>query len=278
MKNKYPIYIPSKGRWKSRMTSKALDKMRVDYYIVIEEQEYKQYAENIDPSKILILPFSEPNSNSELVKSRNWIKQHSIENGFDRHWQLDDNILYFYRLNRNKRIYVDSGTIFRCMEDFVDRYENIAFAGPNYMGFAKGRDPLPAFYINTRIYSMTLVNNKMDYWWRGIYNDDTDICLRALKDGHCTILFNAFLGEKTTTMRVKGGNTPIYQDDGRKIMAESLQKQHPDVVTITNKFNRVQHHVNYKQFKNNKLVNKKNIIVSQGVDNYGMVLKDIRDL
>jgi len=273
MNPNYPIYIPSKGRHQSRMTMKALDKLNVPYYVVIEEQEFDNYSKVIDKDKILILPFSVPNSNSELVKSRNWIKQHSISIGAKRHWQFDDNILAFYRLNHNRRIYVDSGTIFRVMEDFVDRYENVAIAGLNYMGFAKGRDPLPPYYLNTRIYSMSLVNNEMKYEWRGVYNDDTDICLRALKDGYCTILFNAFLGDKTATMRCKGGNTPIYEDDGRKKMAESLVEQHPDVVSITWKFNRWQHHVDYSPFKKNKLIRKKGITIQNGVNNYGMVLK-----
>ena len=34
--NRYPIYIVSKGRWESRYTSKALEKMRVPYYIVVD--------------------------------------------------------------------------------------------------------------------------------------------------------------------------------------------------------------------------------------------------
>ena len=48
---------------------KALDKLNVPYYVVIEEQEFDNYSKVIDKDKILILPFSVPNSNSELVKS-----------------------------------------------------------------------------------------------------------------------------------------------------------------------------------------------------------------
>jgi hypothetical protein len=39
------------------MTSKALEEMKVPYHIVIEPQEYEQYAAVIDPEKILTLPF-----------------------------------------------------------------------------------------------------------------------------------------------------------------------------------------------------------------------------
>ena len=42
------------------------------------------------------------------------------------------------------------------------------------------------------------------------YNDDTDLCLRVLKDVLPTIQINAFLIDKATTMTVKGGMTDYY--------------------------------------------------------------------
>ena len=38
---KYPIYIVSKGRWESRLTSKILEKMNVPYKIVVEKVNIK---------------------------------------------------------------------------------------------------------------------------------------------------------------------------------------------------------------------------------------------
>lgn len=281
MNPKYPIYIPSKGRWESRLTSKALEEINVPYYIVIEPQEYDNYAKVIDPKKILILPWSKPNSNTELVPTRNWIKTYSISKGEKRHWQLDDNIFRFYRFNDNLKVPVSSGTIFKCAEDFTDRYENIAISGFQYFMFVSRKSKIIPYYLNTRVYSISLINNEISHNWRGVYNDDTDICIRVLKDGWCTILFNAFLAEKAQTMTVKGGNTDIYQDNGRLKMAESLAKQHPDIVKITKKWGRYQHQVDYSQFKKyyrNKLirVDDYNEIVRKGVNNYGMVLKTIK--
>ena len=54
MKSKYPIYIISKGRWKSRLTSKALEEMNMPYYIVVEPQEYEKYLKVIEEKKILV--------------------------------------------------------------------------------------------------------------------------------------------------------------------------------------------------------------------------------
>jgi len=94
-----------------------------------------------------------------------------------------------------------------------------------------------------------------------------------LKDGWCTILFNAFLAGKVTTMRMKGGNTDeLYKDDGRKKMAESLVEQHPDIVKVVWRFNRWHHLVDYKPFKNNKLIKKSNLVIPEVVNNYGMVV------
>ena len=271
MNPKYPIYIISKSRWESRLTSKTLERMKVPYHIVIEPQEYDNYASVIDKTKILTLPFS--NLGQGSIPARNWVWEHSISINAKKHWIMDDNIYDFYRLNRNVRNIVQTGTIFKICEDFTNRYENVPISGLNYRFFMVPTDSHPPYYLNTRVYSCILINNTLKQRWRGRYNEDTDLCIRVLKDGYCTILFNAFLQEKAGTMTLKGGNTDeLYADDGRLKMAKSLQEQHPDICTITWKFNRWQHQVNYTVFEKNKLIKKNNVKIKQGIDNYGLVL------
>lgn len=274
MNPEFPIYVISKGRWESRLTVKAFERMRVPFQIVIEPQEFEKYAAVIDSSKILILPFS--NLGEGSIPARNWVWKYSSSIGAKRHWIVDDNINGFVRLNRNQKIPVATGTIFKVMEEFVGRYENIALAGPQYR-FEGGthRDLAPPFYLNSRVYSCILVRNDLPYRWRGRYNEDTDLNLRALKDGWCTILFHAFLQNKSATMRMSGGNTDeLYVGDGRLKMAQSLQEQHPDIVKITRKWGRWQHQVDYSGFKNNKLIFKEGIIIPEGINEYGMILKE----
>jgi hypothetical protein len=278
MNPRYPIYIISKGRWESRMTSRTLDKINVPYKIVVEPSEYLNYKSVIDDHKILMLPDDFSKLGQGSIPVRNWVWDHAIKEGWERHWLFDDNIARFYRMNHNRRISVGSGTIFRCAEDFTDRYENVAFSGLNNISFAPDRnDRIPPFILNTRIYSMTLINNALPYRWRGRYNEDTDICLRALKDGWVTILFNAFLGDKRPTMTMKGGNTDTIYNTGdqRKEFAESLKRQHPDCVEVVWKFNRWHHQVNYTLFKKNKLIRKSDITIQRGVNNYGMKLIEV---
>jgi len=274
MNPRFPVYIISKGRWESRHTSKAFDRMQIPYHIVVEPQEYEKYAKFIDSKKILVLPFS--NLGQGGIPARNWVWNHSVSIGAKRHWIFDDNILSFYRLNQNRRIYIDSGTALRIIEDFVLRYKNVRLAGLNYMGLCKNRDVVPPFYLNTRVYSMILIDNSLTHMWRGRYNEDTDLSLRVMKDGDCTVLFNAFLGDKMATMTQRGGNTDeLYAGDGRFDMAKSLQEQHPDVVKVSWKFNRWQHHVNYEPFKKNKLIRKDGWDFS-GINNYGLSLKKVK--
>jgi len=277
MRNKYPIYIISKGRWQSRLTAKALEEMKQPYRIVVEPKEFSLYSNFINTSKILVLPDNFSEYGQGGIPARNFVWEHSIKEGHERHWILDDNIEQFNRLNRNLQVKTTTGAIFKAAEDFVDRYENVALAGFQYDYFAKAKTILPAFYLNTRIYSCILIKNDLTYRWRGKYNEDTDLSLRALKDGWCTILFYAFIQQKAQTMKMKGGNTDtIYNtNDNRLEFAKSLALLHPDVAKVTWKFNRWHHHVNYKPFKKNKLLKKKDIQIDEAINEYGMILKTI---
>lgn len=287
---KYPVYIVSKGRWKSRLTVKTLEEINVPYKIIIEKEQYDEYVKVINSDNILVLPqdyldkYDTCDGLDNILSCRgagaprNFAWDHALQNNFSYHWVLDDNIQHFYRLNRNLRAQVKSGTIFRCVEDFCERYENIAIAGLNYRFLCKSMSRVPPYVLNTRIYSCLFIRNSIPYRWRCRYNEDTDLSLRVLKDGWCTVLFNAFLCGKMATMTVKGGNTEdLYklQDmDGRLLMAKSLQKLHPDITRIIRRFNRWQHYVDYRPFKNNKLIRKDNAIIPEGINEYGMKLMD----
>jgi hypothetical protein len=268
---RYPVYILSKGRWESRLTSKALERMNVPYHIVVEPQEYDNYAAVIDPKKIIVTPFS--NLGQGAVPVRNFIWDLADKAGAKRHWQLDDNIQWFARLHKNRKVVVTSGACFRVVEDLADRYENVAQAGMQYEMFTPAGEHYYPVVLNTRIYSCVLNPNWLDYRYRGRYNDDTDLSLRILKDGWCTILVQAFICKKMTTMTMKGGMGKLYEGDGRLKMVQSLVEQHPDVATIYWRWGRWQHRVDYSRFKKNKLILKRGVKISDKPNNYGLVLK-----
>ncbi|MEK9655291.1 MAG: hypothetical protein VW202_06250 [Halieaceae bacterium] len=287
MQPRYPVYIVSKGRWKTRLTSRALDAMGVAYKMIVEESQLLNYQAEIGRERCLVLPqkyLDEYDTCDDLGDSkskgpgaaRNFAWDHAIALGAERHWVMDDNLDAFHRLNRNMKRESDTPAVFAAMEDFVDRYENVPIAGPNYYNFVKATDGVPAFTLNTRIYSCLLIQNDAPYRWRGRYNEDTDLSLRVLKDGLCTIQFNAFLQGKVTTQRMKGGNTgEFYEQEGTKAKSEMLAALHPDVASVVWRFNRWHHHVNYKPFKKNRLKRKPDIDVPRGINNYGMELVDV---
>lgn len=266
----YPVYIVSKGRWELRWTSRILDSLHVPYHIVIEPQEYAQYAAVIDSQKIMVLPFS--NMGQGSIPARNWVWEHSVSIGAKRHWILDDNIEGFFRLHENQKWLVTDGTIFKAAEEFVDRYTNVRIAGFEYALFVAKKQKHPPFALNRRVYSCLLIDNSCRHRWRGKYNEDTDLSLRVLKDGDCTILFYAFLAKKRASMHHKGGNTDeLYKHTNNRLeFAQSLRKQHPDVVEIVWRYNRWHHKVDYSKFKGNKLIKREGIEIPEGINNYGM--------
>jgi hypothetical protein len=291
----HPMYIVSKGRSNSMHTSKSLSRMKIPHYIVIEPQDEQNYEKALDEFNIreyvtlLIAPFS--NHGDGPGRARNWAWEHSISIGAKWHWVLDDNINDFYRLNRNERIRFESSTGFRVMEDFCDRYENVYIAGPQYRFFCPSDQAKPGFVTNTRIYSCLLIRNDCKHKWRGRYNEDTDICLRVMKDGDVCLQFHAFLQEKMATQTVKGGNTEEfyhaentdgiksgYNSDGTINKSQMLVDMHPDVARVVWRYGRWHHHVDYNPFKKNKLKLKDNLTLSKSVNEYGMILdRDFKD-
>ena len=75
---------------------------------------------------------------------------------------------YAMRTFRQKRIQCNSGMMFSVIEDFADRYENLAIADPAYSAFiiGSGKTGLPPFYRNCHVYSCLLILNSLPHRWR----------------------------------------------------------------------------------------------------------------
>lgn len=284
MKPQFPLYIVSKGRWETPLTARALIEMGVDFRIVVEPDEVNDYADALGRERVLELDMSYKErydvfDDLGLTKSpgpgpaRNFVWDHSISEGHDFHWVMDDNINGFYRLNNNLKLRCVSPSFWRAMEDHVLRYENVAMAGPNYFMFASRKTQMPPFVLNTRIYSCNLIRNDTPFRWRGRYNEDTDLSLRMLKAHWCTIQYNAFLQYKVPTQTVKGGNTAeFYAKEGTLPKSQMQVDMHPDVSRLVWKFGRWHHEVNYRPFKVNRLIRRPNLDITAGTDDYGMRL------
>lgn len=276
MNPKYPIFIPTKGRADTRMTIRMFQRLGVPFTIFVEAQERDIYAQHVSPEQIHVLP----HCNKGLTATRNYIWDYAEECGHEWFWTFDDNIDGLYRFNHNLKTPCADGTILAVVEDFASRYENLAITGLNYFMFVKRKYVIPPYTLNTRIYSNMLIRtnarNPDGQLYRNVtfFNDDTDLCLRVLKDGWCTVLFNAFLIYKQTTMTVKGGMTDYYsKTDKRLEFVEELYNAHRDVVQITQKWGRWHHHVDYSRFKQ-QLKRRDGIDIPKQTNNFGMRLQE----
>jgi hypothetical protein len=291
---RYPIYIISKGRADSRLTQRSLEEMGVPYKIVIEECEYDDYAKKVPEQKILTLPpgfrenplYAKPDPEGRIggsIPARNFVWEHSISEGYARHWILDDNMRNFYRVNRNKRSKMKTGIGFALIEDFTERFSNVQISGMNYFGFMPKNQKAPPYYLNSRIYSCILIDNSVKHRWRGKFNEDTDLSLNILKDGSCSLLFNSFVAGKIATHTMSGGNTEAVYNvddtekfDNRMEFAQALQNQHPDVVKIITRWGRNHHLVDYSVFKQ-KLKYREDYEIIKGINEHGMKLVTFSD-
>jgi hypothetical protein len=232
---KYPIFIPSCGRYDTCMTAKFLIRDGVPFKLVVEPREHEQYAERFGAENILQLPWN----NAGLPAARNWIMETALAMGAPRHWQIDDNISCIkYRYKANYRIKCDAGAALHITEDFVDRYENVPLAGLNYTTFAPRNQKAPPFRVNCHVYSCVLLDSTMPFRFRIYKNEDVDMCLQVLAAGQCTVAMNVFLAEKMATMTVKGGCTETYLSDGRLLQSDLLRRTWPRLVRVVRRFNR----------------------------------------
>lgn len=246
---RYPVYIVSKGRWGPEgTTARRLIRDDCHFRVVVEPQEADDYAKAFGPQNVLVLPFSDLGQGS--IPARNWIWDHAANAGYERHWILDDNIHAFYYRYRAQRVPCTAQTALLFAEHFIDRYENVAIGGLNYVMFCPEKASFPAFTRNVHVYSCLCIRNDLPFRWRGRYNEDADLCLQVLAGGWCTVLLNAFLAQKRATMTMKGGNSDeLYKGDGRAHMARSLERMWPGVVETRRKWGRPQHHIRYSWAK-----------------------------
>ena len=253
-KNKYPIYIISKGRYKKPLTAKCFIKNNIDFKILVEPQEYQDYCNALGEEYVVALPFSNLGLGSYPARNHCF----ELSKGYERHWCFDDNITEFWRLSKGKRWMCHPLECISPAEDFTDRYSNVFISGFNYESFVTKATKKP-FVINTKVYSGILLKNNMPFRWRLKYNEDVDLALQILHNEFCTIQFNAFLIDKVSTIvKMEGGNQDeLYKNNAyeKKILkAKSLEKIWPQYAKTVYRFNRPHHHISWKKHFKHPLI------------------------
>ena len=279
---RFPIYVPTKGRWDVRLTADWLAKAGIPHRLIVEDSQHDAYARHVPQDRLLVLPQRYKDEYEVLDEhgltrstgpgpARNFAWDHATEAGHPWHWVMDDNIRGFWRLHKNRKIRLGDGTGLRAMEDFTLRYKNVSMAGPQYYMFVAQKTTLPPFVTNTRIYSCNLIRNDTPFRWRGRYNEDTILSLDMLTRGWCTIQFNAFLQWKTTTQVVKGGNTAeFYAKEGTYPKSKMLVDVYPQYARLAWRFGRIHHHVDYRPFRSMPLIRREDAEIPDGPNEYGL--------
>lgn len=292
---RYPVYVISKGRSERKTwhTSFRLSQIGIKHYLVVEPNELEEYKKNFNDKYVTVIPMdmTYKETYAKLCDDhrtgpgavRNFCWDNSIKNGYKYHWVFDDNIDGFNRFFRGHRILSRTGETLAQLEDFMERYDNIAIGGLNYNSFCKSGDRVPPYVANTRIYSMLLIKNDIPFRWRGTWNEDTILSLDVLTSGLCTVQFNLFLGEKLTTQKKGGGNTDeFYKDEGTFNKTDMLVNMYPQYCKAVQKFHRYHHQVDYRAFTQkfkksenyNELVNVDNNVKEDGM----MIVRIPREL
>lgn len=250
-KNRYPIYIVSKGRYNNPLTANYFKSCKIEFYICVEPQEYEMYCNSIGEKHVLKLPFS--NLGKGSYPARNYAWEHAKLNGYAYYWCFDDNIRGFAKwVNGKRENYKNGIEAIRYVENHVN-VSKVDVSGFEYRYFVT-KPPKKPFKYNTHVYSAMLIKTSLEYRWRLKYNEDIDLCLQVLHNGGSTSSCVYYMTNKTSTsVKMKGGN----QDDLYKkndpiknlLKAKTIEKAWPQYVKIVIRFGRHHHLIDWKIFK-----------------------------
>ncbi len=210
---KYPIYIPSKGRWENMRTVKLLEANGIhNWFIVIEPYEFKFYAPLISPHNILKLMYNDYGSSTP---ARNFCIEHAKRNGHKKLWMLDDDITSIFAHAKGKKYSTNVLSILAGIEAEMDRVENIKVIGmPTSASFLKTIKP--GITLNTSLSSIYLLTITEGIRFRGTMLVDMDYQLQVLRKGFQTARLNDYAFAFITPTKIKGGYYHIYKDDKRR--------------------------------------------------------------
>jgi hypothetical protein len=234
-KIEFPIYVPSRGRATlQKYTVFQLKESKLDFFLVVEPQDYDNYVKYHEEKHILMLP----KNNMGIAYARNFCKDHSKALGAKYHFQIDDNINSFKILENGKKAKVSALNVLSHMSNIASSFSNIGGVGLFHSAFAFGKIRKTAL-INQQIFSCCLFSSENDIRWEDGIIEDTDYSIQMLNIGLCTILLTQVVMNKSTTMAMKGGNTEIsYAANGRTLRSEALVKKYPGWFKIKEQYDR----------------------------------------
>jgi len=219
----YPIYVFSRSRWAQATTPEFLERSRINYTLVVPEDEHTYYYENYPTANILMLP-----KNIKGIRAaRQHIYERAKEEGYPNIWMLDDDIQAAYSNGKQVTARAVMSTLERLNED----YSNVSMIG------ASGLDEehTKKFNVNRQVRGLMLVNMMTSVEFNGKENiyEDIVFALKNLKKGYVTIVHNEYQIEYAEMM---GGGISYLYTKGKEVekTVEKINETYPAWTSVVN--------------------------------------------
>ena len=191
--NKYPVCIISKDRSDICTTHNLFESNGIKYFYMVEPQDYDAYVERFGKDKVVNIKANDKG----VYYVRNLCIDWSKKQGYEKHWQIDDNVKkLFYRPNNKYKGTRDRYEIKNVIKMLVS-IEKIADKCVNYGGGCLGHDGF-AFSkknnidLNKMIYCFQLINNNIKSRYQPNTSEDVDFSVRLLMEKYVTLVFNEY--------------------------------------------------------------------------------------
>ena len=228
--NKYPICIISKGRADICTTHKLFELYNIDSFYMVEPQDYQNYVDVFGEKKVVNIK----ENDKGIYYVRNFCIEWSKENGYKKHWQVDDDLrgLFFRSMNkirglRDREKINNPLKMLLDIENISDKCVNFGAACITHDGFAFAKKL--DIDLNKMIYCFQLLNNNVTARYQPKTSEDVDFSVRLLMENLVTMVFNKYSFTTPSSGTIKGGcNASVdYKNNGRKIRNLKLVETYP---------------------------------------------------
>lgn len=224
-KTKYPILIPSKGRYdpKQARTISFLKEQRIIHMVVVEPSELEQYSKLTD--------WVETYPPTGVGKARQRTLELAKNMKAEAFWGLDDDVTGF---RKNGKL-VDPMEVFEYFERRMDNEPDIGIIGPQYSQILWRQKELEL--VNAQcpcIVTLSRTNVPFGYNTELTIGEDLDWMFKFVINGYKAVVDNryTFDAQKSHRFDNKVGGIE-YTDEELDSSLEILKKEYPGIVTKT---------------------------------------------
>tara|TARA_R110001592_G_scaffold262157_2_gene527189 strand:+ start:1004 stop:1816 length:813 start_codon:yes stop_codon:yes gene_type:complete len=254
----FPIFIPSKSRSNTCTTAQLLKKYGLPFTLFIYNDDYDDYLLKFHKDNLFIVP----DYVKGITAKRQFMLDYARSNNYEWFFMIDDDI---------QKIYVRPvGVIGKSLtpltiKEFVETiykfikfiesknpYHSIYEVGFKERAFGIQKSPVS---INTDIGPIHLMNVKnienINYDSDMIALEDTDFCVRNIKNNKINIKLNHFIFFAPKSGTNKGGLEDIYNQSGKTKGVIQFKEKYDDLIKIDDT-NGEKYRINWSKFKQGK--------------------------